>query len=99
MTEQDFRRCLKVLLDYCERVTIDHRALRTTLERQSPVHTWREDYERAYKASETVIEPAFLLLDALIRQGRAEEILTSLQEKTDTLSKHLIIPKPQIPPH
>lgn len=99
MTEQDFRSCLKVLLDYCERVTIDHRALRATLERQSGKNTWYPDYVRSHKASEKVIEPAFLRLDVLIRQGRSEEILASLQGLTGTLSEHLLIPKPQIPPH
>ncbi|MGB8888690.1 MAG: hypothetical protein WCC87_18320 [Candidatus Korobacteraceae bacterium] len=99
MTEQDFRSCLKVLLDYCERVTIDHRALLTTLERQPGKHTWHQDYVRAHKASEKVIETAFHQLDTLVRQGRAEEILASLQGTTDKLSKHLLIPKPQIPPH
>jgi hypothetical protein len=99
MTEQDFRSCLKVLLDYCEQVTVDHRALRTTLERQPGKHTWHQDYVRAHTASEKVIEPAFLRLDVLIRQGRAEEILASLQGLSDTLSEHLLIPKPQIPPY
>jgi len=99
MTEQDFRSCLKILLDYCERVTIDHRALQTTLERQSPIRTWHQDYVRARKASEKVIEPAFQQLAVLIHQDQAGEILASLQATTDTLSEHLIIPKPQIPPH